>query len=125
MADATRASRPSPSRTRAGCAGATAVGGGGLALTGICLGFLVVLFDATSVNVATGAIAGSLGASVTVVQWVLNAYTVAFAALMLTAGNLGDRWGSRRVYLGGAALFAVASAVCAAAPAAPVLIAAR
>jgi DHA2 family methylenomycin A resistance protein-like MFS transporter len=94
-------------------------------LTGICLGFLVVLFDATSVNVATGAIAGSLGASVTVVQWVLNAYTVALAALMLTAGNLGDRWGSRRVYLGGAALFAVASAVCAAAPTAPVLIAAR
>ena len=94
-------------------------------MTGICLGFLVVLFDATSVNVATGAIAGSLGASVTGVQWVLNAYTVAFAALMLTAGNLGDRWGSRRVYFGGTALFAVASAVCAAAPTAPVLIAAR
>lgn len=99
--------------------------GGGLALTGICLGFFVVLFDATAVNVATGDINSSLGASVTAVQWVLNAYTVAFAALILTAGSLGDRWGHRRIYLGGAALFAVASAACAAAPAAPVLIAAR
>jgi len=85
----------------------------------------LVLFDATAVNVATGVIAGSLGASVIAVQWVLNAYTVAFAALMLTAGSLGDRWGSRRIYLGGSALFAVASAACAAAPTAPVLIAAR
>lgn len=100
-------------------------GGAGLALTGICLGFFLVLFDATAVNVATGDIAGSLGASVIAVQWMLNAYTVAFAALMLTAGSLGDRWGHRRVYLGGSALFAVASGACAAAPAAPVLIAAR
>lgn len=124
MADSTRASRPHPTRTRPGGAGATA-DGGGLALTGICLGFLVVLFDATAVNVATGAVAGSLGASVVVVQWVLNAYTVAFAALMLTAGSLGDRWGSRRVYLWGSAVFAIASAVCAASPVAPMLIAAR
>ncbi len=100
-------------------------GGAGVALTGICLGFFVVLFDATAVNVATGDIAGSLGASVIAVQWVLNAYTVAFAALMLTAGGLGDRWGSRRIYLSGSALFAVASAACAAAPTAPVLIVAR
>lgn len=58
-------------------------------------------------------------------QWVLNAYTVAFAALMLTAGSLADRWGARRVYQGGAALFAVSSAVCAATPNVTVLIAAR
>jgi len=96
-----------------------------MALTGICLGFFLVLFDATAVNVATGDISASLGASVIAVQWVLNAYTVAFAALMLTAGSLGDRWGSRRIYLGGLALFAVASAACAAAPTATVLIAAR
>lgn len=99
--------------------------GGALALTGICLGFFLVLFDATAVNVATGDIATALGASVVTVQWVLNAYTVAFAALMLTAGNLGDRWGARRTYQAGAALFAVASAVCAVAPDAAVLIAAR
>ncbi len=125
MADATRAARPDS--TRSGCpdAGTRAERGGGLALTGICLGFFLVLFDATAVNVATGDIAGSLGVSVIVVQWVLNAYTVAFAAVMLTAGSLGDRWGQRRIYLGGSALFALASAACAAAPTAPVLIAAR
>ena len=100
-------------------------GDGGLPLTGVCLGFFLVLFDATAVNVATGGIARSLGTSVTAVQWVLNAYTVAFATLMLTAGSLGDRWGSRRVYLVGSALFAVTSAASAAAPTASVLIAAR
>jgi len=99
--------------------------GGGLPLTGICLGFFVVLFDATAVNVATGGIASGLGASVVTLQWVLNAYTVAFAALMLTAGSLADRWGARRVYQAGIALFAVSSAVCAAAPDATVLIVAR
>jgi DHA2 family methylenomycin A resistance protein-like MFS transporter len=99
--------------------------GGGLALAGICVGFFLVLFDATAVNVATGGIATGLGADVITLQWVLNAYTVAFAALMLTAGSLGDRWGARRVYQTGAALFAVASAVCAAAPDPAVLIAAR
>jgi MFS transporter, DHA2 family, methylenomycin A resistance protein len=99
--------------------------GSALALTGICLGFFLVLFDATAVNVATGGIASGLGVSVITLQWVLNAYTVAFAALMLTAGSLGDRWGARRVYLAGVALFAVSSAVCAAAPDATVLIVAR
>ncbi|HLH57944.1 MAG TPA: MFS transporter [Streptosporangiaceae bacterium] len=99
--------------------------GGALALTGICLGFFLVLFDATAVNVATGGIASGLGAPMTALQWVLNAYTVAFAALMLTAGSLGDRWGARRVYQAGAALFAVSSAVCAAAPDVTVLIVAR
>jgi MFS transporter, DHA2 family, methylenomycin A resistance protein len=99
--------------------------GGGLVLAGICLGFVVVLFDATAVNVATGGITSGLGVSVITLQWVLNAYTVAFAALMLTAGSLGDRWGARRTYQAGAALFAVSSAVCAAAPDATVLIAAR
>lgn len=97
----------------------------GLPLTGICLGFFVVLFDATAVNVATGGIASGLGASVITLQWVLNAYTVAFAALMLTAGSLADRWGARRVYQAGAALFAVSSAMCAAAPTTTVLIVAR
>lgn len=99
--------------------------GGTLALTGICLGFFLVLFDATAVNVATGGIARGLGASVVTLQWVLNAYTVAFAAVMLTAGSLGDRWGARRVYQGGAALFAAASAACAAAPDPGILVAAR
>lgn len=97
----------------------------GLSLLGVSLGFFVVLFDATAVNVASGPIGGALDASLVVVQWVLNAYTVTFAALMLSAGSLGDRWGSRRCYVTGCAVFAVASAACAAAPSAAVLIAAR
>lgn len=99
--------------------------GGGLALGGICLGFVLVLFDATAVNVAAGDIATSLGASVVGVQWVLNAYTVAFAAFMLSSGVLGDRYGARKVYLTGALVFAVASAACALASSVPMLIAAR
>jgi DHA2 family methylenomycin A resistance protein-like MFS transporter len=95
------------------------------ALPGICLGFFLVLFDATAVNVATGGIATGLGASLFEVQWVLNAYTVAFAAAMLTAGGLADRWGARRVYLAGLLVFALASAACAAAPTVVVLVVAR
>ncbi|MEO3794317.1 MFS transporter [Nonomuraea sp. B10E15] len=99
--------------------------GSALALTGICLGFFLVLFDATAVNVAAGDIAADLGASMVTLQWVLNAYTVAFAALMLTAGNIGDRWGARRTHQAGAVLFALASAACAVAPDAITLIMAR
>ena len=96
-----------------------------LALVGICLGFLLVLFDATAVNVAVESVRRSIGGSDTTIPWVLNAYTVAFAALMLAAGSLGDRWGSRRCFIGGLSLFAVASAACAAAPSVGLLIAAR
>ncbi len=96
-----------------------------LALVGICLGFLLVLFDATAVNVAVESVRRSIGGSATTIPWVLNAYTVAFAALMLAAGSLGDRWGSRRCFLGGLGVFAVASAACAAAPSVGLLIAAR
>lgn len=96
-----------------------------VALPAVSLGFLLVLFDATAVNVATGEIGRSLGASVTSLQWVLDAYTVAFAATMLGAGHLGDRLGARRVYVAGSALFALAAAGCALAPGAPALIAAR
>ena len=96
-----------------------------LALVGICLGFLLVLFDATAVNVAVESVRRSIGGSDTTIPWVLNAYTVAFAALMLAAGSLGDRWGSRRCFLAGLGVFAVASAACAAAPSVGVLITAR
>ena len=96
-----------------------------LALVGICLGFLLVLFDATAVNVAVESVRRSIGGSDTTIPWVLNAYTVAFAALMLAAGSLGDRWGSRRCFLAGLGVFAVASAACAAAPSVGWLITAR
>ncbi|GIH21302.1 MFS transporter [Rugosimonospora africana] len=84
-----------------------------------------MLLDATIVNVALPAISASIGGSLSVEQWTLNAYTLTFAACMLTAGSLGDRWGARRCFLGGLALFGAASAVCAASPTTSVLIAAR
>lgn len=97
----------------------------GLALLGICLGFFVVLLDATIVNVSLPAISAALGGSLPVEQWTLNAYTLTFAAFMLNAGALADRWGARRGYLGGLAVFALATVVCACAPGVAVLIAAR
>lgn len=98
---------------------------GVLALVGICLGFFVVLLDATIVNVSLPAIGSSLGGSLPDQQWILNAYTLTFAAFMLNAGALGDRWGARRGYLGGLAIFTVATVACACAPDVSVLIAAR
>jgi DHA2 family methylenomycin A resistance protein-like MFS transporter len=85
----------------------------GWSLIGICLGFFVVLLDATIVNVALGAIEASLGGGLGGQQWVVGSYTVAFGALLLSAGAAGDRWGSRRTYLLGLALLAGAGVACA------------
>lgn len=94
-------------------------------LVGVCLGFFVILLDATAVNVALGAISSSLGGSIASLQWVVNAYTMVFGGLMLTAGVLGDRLGSRRVFTAGLGVFATASAACAAAPSIGALVAGR
>ncbi|TWF78612.1 DHA2 family methylenomycin A resistance protein-like MFS transporter [Pseudonocardia hierapolitana] len=95
------------------------------ALVAACLGFFVIQLDATVVNVALDAIRADLGGTLADQQWVVASYTVALAAGMLTAGSMGDRFGSRRVCLWGLAAFALASVACAAAPDVPVLIAAR
>lgn len=97
----------------------------GCALLGICLGFFVVLLDATIVNISLPAISATLGGSLSEEQWILNAYTLTFAAFMLNAGALADRWGARRGYLGGLAVFSLATVVCACSPGTVVLIAAR
>lgn len=97
----------------------------GFALVGVCLGFFVVLLDATIVNVSLPAIGASLGGSLSAEQWILNAYTLTFAAFMLNAGALADRWGARRGYLGGLAIFALGTVGCACAPSAAALIATR
>src|SRR5438034_740299 len=96
-----------------------------LALVAACLGFFVIQLDATVVNVALDAIRADLGGTLADQQWVVASYTVALAAGMLTAGSMGDRFGSRRVCLLGLAVFALASVACAVAPDMPVLIAAR
>jgi DHA2 family methylenomycin A resistance protein-like MFS transporter len=87
--------------------------------------FVVTQLDVTVVNVALPHIASSLSVHVSGLQWVVDAYTLPFAVLMLSAGVLGDRFGSRRTYLIGLAIFAAASLACGLAPNAATLIAAR
>jgi DHA2 family methylenomycin A resistance protein-like MFS transporter len=91
----------------------------------ICLAYCAIILDASVLNVAVPAIRDGLGSSMAGAQWVLDAYTLPLAALLLTAGALGDRIGLRRLLIGGIALFTLASAACAAAPDAGALIAAR
>jgi DHA2 family methylenomycin A resistance protein-like MFS transporter len=89
------------------------------------LGYCVVQLDVTIVNTALSSIGTSLGGGVTELQWVVSAYTIAFAALILTAGALGDRVGAKKVFMAGFAIFTAASLACALAPTAITLIAAR
>jgi DHA2 family methylenomycin A resistance protein-like MFS transporter len=95
------------------------------ALAAVLLGFFIVMLDTTIVNVALSAMGSDLHAPVPVLQWVVDAYTLVFAALLLTAGTACDRLGARRVYIAGLALFGALSAVCAFAPNGAVLIGAR
>src|SRR3982751_4373395 len=96
-----------------------------LALAAMSLGLGVVQLDITIVNTALGSIGTSLGGSVAELQWVVGAYTIAFAAFILTAGALGDRIGSKRIFMAGFAIFTAASVACALAPNAMILISAR
>ncbi len=87
--------------------------------------FVVVQLDVTIVNVALPRIGEELHAGVDTLQWIVDAYTLVFAVLLLSAGVLGDRFGSRRAYQLGFLIFALASAACGLAPDAATLIAAR
>jgi DHA2 family methylenomycin A resistance protein-like MFS transporter len=96
-----------------------------LTLAAMSLGYGVVQLDVTIVNTALNSIGSSLGGGVAELQWVVSTYTLAFAALILTAGALGDRFGAKRIFVVGFAIFTAASLACALAPNATVLIAAR
>src|SRR3954449_9484997 len=96
-----------------------------LGLTAICLGFFMITLDATIVNVALGAIGSDLGGALPTAQWIVNGYALAFAALLLSAGALADRIGSRTGFLIGLAIFGLGSAACAGATSLTMLIAAR
>jgi DHA2 family methylenomycin A resistance protein-like MFS transporter len=96
-----------------------------LTLAAMSLGYGVVQLDVTIVNTALNSIGSSLGGGVAELQWVVSAYTIAFAALILTAGALGDRVGARRVFMAGFAIFTAASLACGLAPDALTLIVAR
>ncbi len=91
----------------------------------ICLGYFAIILDGSVLNVAVPAIRADLRASLAGAQWVLNAYTLTLAGLLLTAGALGDRIGLRRMFLFGAGVFTASSAACAASPSILALIAAR
>ncbi len=91
-------------------------------LLAVSLGYFMVILDATAVNLALPAIGHDLGGGITGLQWVVDGYTLAFAALLLSAGVAGDRFGPRRVFLAGLVLFTAASAGCALAPALGVLV---
>jgi EmrB/QacA subfamily drug resistance transporter len=96
-----------------------------LALVVLCAGMLMIVLDATIVNVALPSIQGDLGFSQSDLAWVVNAYLIAFGGLLLLAGRLGDLIGRRRVFLSGLALFTTASLLCAVADSQGVLIGAR
>jgi EmrB/QacA subfamily drug resistance transporter len=89
------------------------------------LGLVVGLVDANAVNLALPAIRADLGGGSSGAQWTIDAYNVAFAAVLLTAGSLGDRFGRRALLRFGLITFAVASLACAAASSLPPLLAAR
>jgi len=99
--------------------------GSGLTVFVIGLSAAVMTLDITVVNVALGAIGAEFDATLSGLQWVVNGYTLAFAALLLSAGSLSDRLGRRGTFVLGMSVFTVASLVCAVAPSETVLIAAR
>jgi EmrB/QacA subfamily drug resistance transporter len=86
---------------------------------------LMVVLDSLAVTTALTAIRADLGASVTELEWTVNAYGLSFAVLLMTAAAAGDRWGRRRVFVAGVTVFALASLVCAVAPNVQALIAGR
>ena len=91
----------------------------------LCTGFLLIVVDMTIVNVALPSIKRDLGFSQSGLAWVINAYLIAFAGLLLLAGRLGDLFGRKRIYLVGLGIFVGASVLCGLSFNQPMLIAAR
>jgi EmrB/QacA subfamily drug resistance transporter len=96
-----------------------------MALYVLCVGMLMIVLDATIVNVALPTIQEDLGFSQNDLAWVVNAYLIAFGGLLLLAGRIGDLIGQRRIFLIGLAVFTAASLLCALAQSQGVLIGAR
>ncbi len=96
-----------------------------LTLFAMCFGLFMIMLDNTIVNVALPSIQRELHASPETLAWTVNAYVVPFAALILLGGKLGDRFGRRRMFVVGLAIFTLASAACALSVSAGQLVAAR
>jgi EmrB/QacA subfamily drug resistance transporter len=130
------AEQPGPARTAGGDdSGGTATVDGGMVryaspagrwvLLATILGSGIAFLDATVINVALPTIGRELNAGLASLQWTVNAYTLTLAGFLLLGGSLGDRYGRRRIFVVGVTWFAVASLLCALAPNAGILIAAR
>src|SRR6201990_3344236 len=96
-----------------------------MALFVLCIGVLMIVLDATVVNVALPSIQSDLGSSQADLAWVVNAYLIAFGGLLLLAGRLGDLVSRRGIFLAGLGVFTVASLLCGAAQTKEMLVAAR
>jgi EmrB/QacA subfamily drug resistance transporter len=96
-----------------------------IALVVLCTGMLMIVLDATIVNVALPSIQADLGFSQSALAWVVNAYLIAFGGLLLLAGRLGDLISRRGVFLAGLGVFTLASLACGAAQSQAMLVAAR
>jgi EmrB/QacA subfamily drug resistance transporter len=96
-----------------------------IALMVLCVGVLMIILDATIVNVALPSIQSDLGFSQSSLAWVVNAYLIAFGGLLLLAGRLGDLLGRRRIFLIGLTVFTTASLVCGLADTQGLLVGAR
>src|SRR5712692_9549585 len=96
-----------------------------LALVVLCAGMLMIVLDATIVNVALPSIRSDLGFAQSSLAWVVNAYLIAFGGVLLLAGRLGDLVGRRRIFLIGLTVFTVASFACGVSDSRETLIVAR
>jgi EmrB/QacA subfamily drug resistance transporter len=96
-----------------------------IALVVLCIGMLMIVLDATIVNVALPSIQDDLGFSQSSLAWVVNAYLIAFGGLLLLAGRLGDLVGRRSVFLTGLVVFTLASLACGLAQSEATLVVAR
>src|SRR6202790_756851 len=97
-----------------------------LLILGICcMSLLIVGLDTTIVNVALPAIHRSLHATLSGLQWTIDAYTLVLASLLMLAGSTADRVGRKRTFLTGLVVFSLASLLCALAPSLSLLVAAR
>src|SRR2546423_3033580 len=94
-------------------------------LGAMCFALFMAMLDNTVVNVALPRIQRELGSGVSGLQWIIDAYTLLFASLMLTGGTLGDLYGRKRAFLSGLIVFTLGSALCGIAPSIETLIAGR
>lgn len=121
----TGAQSPAPPTTTPGSTPAPPRLHAALALASVCLGFFMILLDGSALNIALPAVQQDIHGSIAALQWVVNIYTIPLASVLLTAGNLGDRIGARRLFVWSLALFTLASLACALSPNLGLLVGAR